>query len=305
MLLDGPIKAILAHKNPTLDTSRQDKSTIREDNEYYPLSPSYIVPWDDFTYENIASALNDVLEDPKNITVDVLQNPGGLSIEIESEQSIQELIATWNASICHQPLSLAAPQLQQNLGLLAHPIAIQAPGKEIHHDRHEYAPGLSIHLLDDAQTPLVWGHCVRSTTWMSDHSELPRRHVNTWTLPFQQVLTYCVATNTRYGCILTPEELVILRFYQTPSDGEPAWGAEYKSIPWADSGPNKLTANLGIWAMGMMALNNKHRAISGREDTLPLNVWFRQQNVDGSNVFVHHLTSQVADRAPRQAAIRS
>lgn len=90
--------------------------------------------------------------------------------------------------------------------------------------------------------------------------------------PLEQLATYCRFGETRYGFILTQEELVAFRIRRLdpalivtgplgtgPVKDKPYAGIEYKSIPWHASGPGKLTANLAIWALGCMGMNDHHR----------------------------------------------
>jgi hypothetical protein len=85
-------------------------------------------------------------------------------------------------------------------------------------------------------------------------------------LPLGQLSTYCRFGETRYGFLLTQEELVAFRVRRI--DGsllpgfagtKPCIAMEYKSVPWAESGPGKLTVDLAIWALGCMGMNDNHR----------------------------------------------
>lgn len=89
---------------------------------------------------------------------------------------------------------------------------------------------------------------------------------------------------------MTPEELLVVRFFQVPSRVGLEWGAEYKLIPWTDSGLKQSTVNFGIRAIGMLALNENHRAIAVWQNTLPLNVWLEKSDRSGRPVYVHHLS---------------
>lgn len=87
-------------------------------------------------------------------------------------------------------------------------------------------------------------------------------------LPLEQLAAYCRFGETRYGFILTQEELVAFRMRRldpdliagvTPAVDKAYAGIEYKSVPWKTSGSAKLTANLAIWALGCMGMNDHHR----------------------------------------------
>ncbi|KAK3986741.1 hypothetical protein QBC44DRAFT_218037, partial [Cladorrhinum sp. PSN332] len=94
-------------------------------------------------------------------------------------------------------------------------------------------------------------------------------------LPIRQLATYCRWGKTRYGYIVTQEELVAFRIRRLErSDGKkhdktPAAEAavEYKGVPWNAS---KLTVNLVIWALGCMGMNDTHRLYEDATDCSPL-----------------------------------
>lgn len=85
--------------------------------------------------------------------------------------------------------------------------------------------------------------------------------------PLEQLATYCRFGETRYGFILTQEELVAFRVRRLDprllpdvlSYEKPFAGIEYKAVGWNESGSGKLTANLAIWALGCMGMNDHHR----------------------------------------------
>lgn len=91
-------------------------------------------------------------------------------------------------------------------------------------------------------------------------------------LPLEQLATYCRFGETRYGFILTQNELVVFRMRRldlaliptgpgatAPIVNKPHAGLEYRSVPWQASGSGKLTANFAIWALCCMGMNDRHR----------------------------------------------
>lgn len=87
-------------------------------------------------------------------------------------------------------------------------------------------------------------------------------------MPLVQLATYCRFGETRYGFILTQEELVAFRVRRINGGllpgfvgNKPCAAMEYKSIPWNESGPGKLTINLAIWTLGCMGMNDYHRVM--------------------------------------------
>lgn len=182
------------------------------------------------------------------------------------------------------PLKLGASQVQADLGLVPRQITFMSgaePCKNPGSDARALEPDWSIFLHTSPVTIITQGDSKCSSKFLSSE-----RDSANWIWPFRQTLTYCVNSSTRYGFIVTPEELVAL--HVSKEDGE--YFIEYKSVPWGNSGPGGvLTMNLSIWALGLMALNEGHRSIRDRCDTLPLDVWW-QGEVPG--VFEHHLSSR-------------
>ena len=105
--------------------------------------------------------------------------------------------------------------------------------------------------------------------WKSDWLELADAELsvkNNRVWPLRQIATYCRYAETRYGYIITQNELVAIRVRRIgpPNPDETCHAAiEYRSIPWAASGSQKLTVNLAIWALGCMAMNDTHRHMEG------------------------------------------
>jgi hypothetical protein len=65
------------------------------------------------------------------------------------------------------------------------------------------------------------------------------------------------------------------------------------------------TVNLAIWALAMFALNEGHRPIRSREETLPLNVWWEDTSAaDGSLIYEHHLTGRTLKTLPKGGEAR-
>lgn len=95
--------------------------------------------------------------------------------------------------------------------------------------------------------------------------------------PLEQLATYCRYGETRYGFIITQEEVVAFRIRRLDPSliasvvafDKTCAGIEYKSIRWHASGSGQLTANLAIWALGCMGMNDHHR-IMETSDREPL-----------------------------------
>ena len=79
------------------------------------------------------------------------------------------------------------------------------------------------------------------------------------TKPLEQLATYCWFGETRYGYVVTQNELDVLqarRISKTdPTSEYQSAAVKYKEISWADHGPGMLTVNLAIWALGCTGIN--------------------------------------------------
>ena len=62
-----------------------------------------------------------------------------------------------------------------------------------------------------------------------------------------------------------------MRFFLVDNDPQ-RLRAEWRAISWYDDGENALTANLAIWCLVIIALNEDHRKIEVRAKTLPINI---------------------------------
>lgn len=92
--------------------------------------------------------------------------------------------------------------------------------------------------------------------------------------PMRQLAHLCCISQTRYGYILTDEDLVACRFSASdPNTSASVWEAEIMPIPWSKNGPTQLTTDLALWWLCMLALSGPHNRVVTRPD--------RMVNVDG------------------------
>lgn len=311
MSVRGQSIDLLTAENPTLRKRKLQQGPVTSDELYKPLKRENIEPWSDFTYENICAAYAPNLEDLQDLTADVFQERDGSPFEILEEACVDRVLGIWNSQICRKPLKRAAANLQHDLALTSANITLRIHQKRLRENDTSWKlrrPDWAIFLNDEAtdeQSTLVWGENKLSSKWCSDISLLPESLQSNWIWPFRQVLTYCVASNTRYGCLMTDNELVVLRIYLNDNSSDRAWNMQYKSIPWENCGKGNLTVNLGIWAIGVMALNEGHRPISPITETLPLNVWWKDEDSTGRRFYEHHLSSYKRYDRPQGADARS
>ncbi|CEJ94918.1 hypothetical protein VHEMI10425 [[Torrubiella] hemipterigena] len=305
--IQGPAINILTHENPTLNKDGQEPGSVTKDEDFKQLEKGSLEIWYDFSYENIMGAFGDILEGKDTFCV-VTGDRTGSCARIVGEEAVDDLTSWWNAQVCRKPLKKGSETIHKQLGLPPSNITFQLnKGEVILKDAERtMRPDWVIFLRDDdGTTPIVHGENKLSSKWNSDVSKIPAAWRGNWIWPFRQVLSYCVVSSTRYGCIMTPDELVVTRCYLNGSSGRDQWNVQYLSIPWENSGRGNLTVNLGIWALGLMALNSGHRPIASKANTLPLNVWWTTRTPKGKEAYEHHLSSYISENRPINADIRS
>ncbi|RSL66067.1 hypothetical protein CEP54_003889 [Fusarium duplospermum] len=76
----------------------------------------------------------------------------------------------------------------------------------------------------------------------------------------RQLATYAAIGQTRYGFILTDQEIVVVRFHQSCRNVE-QYVVEWEAIPWEASGRDTLTAPLAVFSLVLMSLDSEQRYI--------------------------------------------
>lgn len=302
MPITGTPIDVLTTTNPVLDKRQQTEGKVTTNKDYAPLDDESIELWPDFNYHNVISAFGSLLTSGAAEPVET-QRRHGSPFEIHQEDSLDRVMNVWNLCVCRDTLKAGAAEVQARLGLPRVDITMRVHEQDLPHPSFSKAlvPDFCIYAKDSSQTVLVWGENKLSSKWKSDRDALGPRWAENWLWPFRQLATYCIASNTRYGCILTPDELVVVRVFKADLGYNVKHSLQYASIPWENNGTNNLTVNLGLWVMAMLALNTSHRCIINQPDVLPLNVWWKDKDRDGKRVYEHHLTGVRSSRLPARA----
>ncbi|CEJ82688.1 hypothetical protein VHEMI02737 [[Torrubiella] hemipterigena] len=294
-MLQGTIYELLTHPNPVLDTRQQVKGPVTRNTEYVKLERENVSIWHDFTFENIEAAYSHLFSIGPIQSEAVHPYPRGSPSEIRTEDSVDKISYYWNALVCRYPFKIGCERLQTALGLVRTDVSmakgeLPSPPLDGGRDMH---PDWSIYLRDERRTILVWGDSKCSSKWSSTNTRS-----DNWIWPFRQLATYCVNDSTRYGYVITPDELVALRVIMDPIS-RCGYRLEYRAIPWSQHGPHVLTVNLAIWALAMMSVNDGHRSIAPQDWTLPLNIWWQDINRRTGQVsYEHHLSARTAQQLP-------
>ena len=96
-----------------------------------------------------------------------------------------------------------------------------------------------------------------------------------WLRPLQQLSSYCMKCQCRYGYIITEEELVALRVSADPGASRSVRMLEFKSIPWKNSSVDGIcmTVNLALWWLHMLALGDtKMQDVYDNTDLFPSSI---------------------------------
>ena len=270
------------------------------------MKPSEIVEWKDFNYSTLQAIYGETLKleiHSQDLPDFSLHLPFHLS-EIQDEDSLEALLIRWNNAVVSYALSVA----QRSNGAIRVDAAGHRAG-EIFMARggHAFIPGTNTkkglrpdwagiipsdgyqHRTEESRKSFMNalpGDSKLSTKWSSsgDPNSLEFKK------PFHQIFKYCDLAEVRYGYLLTPEELVVVRVSRKPSHevpnsrpspqrpkrtGTSEWNKEqrnillsidskrkehgvleYKSIPWDDGSQRQeasLSINLALWWLHMMA----------------------------------------------------
>lgn len=231
---------------------------------------------------------------------------------IENEDHVDDVSLQWTMAVIKGPLRTAVDRLSlgrnriPSIAKRRHSFANPALKKSA---TNALKPDVTIHYPPrpgfTVPTVLVMGDNKFSGAW--SFVEAYTKDDPASMRPFLQVLTYCAAGNTRYGYIMSDIELIATRsFCEVDEDtGLKHWSMEVSaSIPWNASGRGKLTVNLAIWWLGVMATNKTHRAIQPRNECHRINTWFEDK--DGAGVtrgYTHVLSKRRLLREPVRACV--
>jgi hypothetical protein len=94
--------------------------------------------------------------------------------------------------------------------------------------------------------------------------------------PMRQLANLCHMAQTRYGYIMTDQDLVVCRFY-IPEGGvnqADELKVEVMAVPWTVHGESQLTTDLALWWLCMLALSpTQHCALATEEDMVGIDEW--------------------------------
>lgn len=301
------IREALARPIPTLDMTKQSSASVTTNPNYVQLNgPSDLKDWDDFTYKVLSPAFSDLLEQEDEFDECKVNSQ---EKQVTNEDSFQHLASKCCASTLYKPLKTGATKLAQILGYEENHIQsifFHQFGGSIKSDHGTLLkPDWFIDLTKiNPERHIVVGETKCTTQWRIDDWPAEQAQDDDWMWPWRQIATYCQSIESRYGFILVPEGLIATLMYEDQDDSGLPLRIKYKLVPWGANGENKMTVNLSLFFLAMMAMHDGHRPIVTEDKVLPLNIWWKNEDEEGMT-YEHHLSGRVVDTLPKGAQART
>ncbi|KAM7219530.1 hypothetical protein V8F06_005085 [Rhypophila decipiens] len=296
------ILAVLTQKPPDLNREREGTGRNTRGPFWVDVADTDVSLWHDFTFETIMAAYGDLLGrtapgDPRRR---IRAEDMSLSdCDIVCEDAMDFFFHGWFGKVVKGCMK-DTPSLACDLDPA---ISRGKPEDESDGTKAKaFNPDWLIHVHPDGQVFVV-GESKLDSKWKSQWSSSfsgPGKRLKTdhqaeriW--PIRQIATYCNRANTRYGFLFTPLELVAVRVSNIPTTSlSTSCGVEYRSVPYANWGGQKLTVSLALWALAMMGANENVRNCALKRQYVSLGSWSRQRGT-GSNKLVHCLSGRQMD----------
>ncbi|KAK2681785.1 hypothetical protein RAB80_003578 [Fusarium oxysporum f. sp. vasinfectum] len=262
----------LTAANPTLNVTVNPANLVPTNAA--DLDGAQIMRWDQFNIDSLRQAYGDILDRYPVPTVIGHHGPHAVNGLRRFKQVFMDNLFP---RLAH-PIQTGATVLGARLGAALPNVSIE---KDTVVDWPRRS-GLS--LVSDDGTHFLVGCVLMESQWDSTRLESSHYLEDLAFLPLRRVATYCLATDTRYGFVLTPGEVVVVRVSGTAYDyGQPC-RIEWQAVPWGASGPDTLTA------------------VAPRAAP-PLNLWLRYQDPAGVAAYKHHLSLRQAFCLPAGAPV--
>ncbi|KAK0710069.1 hypothetical protein B0T26DRAFT_805617 [Lasiosphaeria miniovina] len=283
----------LSSPKPKLQATPQSKSRTNTSNQSW-RRPSRIAKWEDFDCASLMKCCGGLFRDMLQHAIEPLKFPllEKGAVTFADEDALQKhFISQWTHPIVSTALSHA--QLQSSDRGLRPPFVDMVAGgnaQRIARNKPDWAgtraaaaaaaaapyddPNVAINILPVNILP---GDTKVSYKWRS--TEIVAKEVGAndlvqnWFWPLRQIFTYCMNFGTRYGYIVTDEEVVAFRVrvpqerlqvsklggrkLVRPKDGGTIEYAAIYDSTQSQGGEKRLTENLAIWWLHLLAANNR------------------------------------------------
>ncbi|KAH6693615.1 hypothetical protein F5X68DRAFT_187423 [Plectosphaerella plurivora] len=234
-----------------------------------------ITEWDDLTVTNIHDAYSDIL-----VQEHIDQPTLAASIRVNKIKAVPD-VKQMESTFLHR---LVGPSLNQGCGIIGSRLVSSTATPpvadiEIRLDKR-LGPARPNTTLFWGTQLLLFGVSKRDADWTFSSWASDRGH------PTAQLAGYATSANTRYTYIITDSSIL---------------GVRRKVVPLDGSGSDTLTPGLALWAVTMMALNERHRPIAGLHQIARLNEWIPLFNSENQAVYRNVISARVKEGLPEGA----
>lgn len=264
-----------------------------------------ISAWDDFTIENLNASYGDILD--QHIPEGELKVPNPNTAldptKITKARDINRLII-WSDGVLGPTLEFARAKkgLETGTVLRRRIASIEAIGiTPLVRDKKTGRRAKVDHLveLDHYRLPTLISGLGRPS------SSFPARHLanggipsdeDMW--PLRRLANLCYHSETRYGYIVTEEDLVACCFNaDNPKSSLSIWSVAIMPVAWTKAGEGQLTTDLALWWLSMLAISGpENRRLVRPEHMTRINAWEEAHMDDGGNWVRRHKYSNVLEQ---------
>ncbi|KAH7244402.1 uncharacterized protein BKA55DRAFT_541307 [Fusarium redolens] len=288
------IRDTLSISNANLLANRTASTSVNRDTTQQAITTASASRWADFSLEVLTEVY-------KNILDQMVMPPRGVrsgTFDIRRVQDATTMFIEHLSPPLEEPISRGAAFLggQSNRQFPAVVVKVSNDIK-LNKGVETYNPPLSFVTGDGART-LVVGFFLHARAWNSNkllHTEtaMAKR-------PLLRIAKYCLLAHTRYGFIMTMDEIVVVRIKGTVFDTKAPCHVEWQAVPWVAQGPYELTVCLSMWSLVMLSLDDLRLSTSPSHYMPPphhiphprsLNIWWHYQ-IPGGFFYRHPSSGQ-------------
>jgi hypothetical protein len=283
------IQQYLSTKPPTLRPL--PPKGFKKSNSRSPqwVRPAKIVHWDEFTLTTLTESCQGLFSEILRYPIQPMDfsHLEDTVTEFSAEHSLDMFLSKWTHTIVQQALFRA----QQLCNDMQTPFVDMVPGCDAWTPQRKLPDWAGVRRLstrsdsdsyDHRPINMLPGDTKVSYKWNSKEikaTEVGRKKkVPEWLWPIMQVFTYCIRLDTRYGYIVTDEEVVIFRVTAPRMESAPSKteakprfllsksslefaSIDYQSVTSSARGregkTNLMTLNMALWWLHLLAANNR------------------------------------------------
>lgn len=275
----GTMMEVLTRPNPDLRLTATSTS-LSTSSWWQVVNGDNLSEWAEFSYETLMNGWGHILQDGTLVKGEIEEEITDTQRSISDEDKVDDIARGWTINSTRESLKRGArilrPDSQSEIVIAKHARKFQTT------DKDWARPDMAIYWRDERKFCLAVGDNKTSKSW-NFAKKLGKRKTDTFMRPINQITTYCMLAETRYGWIMSDKELVCCRisYVNPPNDpNEKIWKVEYKIVPWGAAGSGALTVNLAIWWLGMMGTSKSYRTIPPKNRMMPINFWWEDKNGD-------------------------